>query len=172
MPLKPNYKETERLRKKIPKSGFYYSVDLVLSPAYLDLNESSIRLFYHFALASKFYKVKGENHYWKNGSIGLPESEFRNIYNYSSQTYYNARDQLIRNGFIKQTVQGGFGPGYYAKYKLLFLSDVPKRHQRWRYFPDKTYEKDIPKRKNATIGEKTRFKKGVANRTVKSTLTE
>jgi len=172
MKLKPNYKETERLRRIMPRNGYYLSVDLALSPAYLDLNDSSIRLFYHFALASKYHTLKGEKHYWKNGRIGLPESEFINIYNYSSQTYYNARDQLIRNGFIKQTVQGGFGPGYYAKYKLLFLSDVPKKHQRWRNFPYKTYEKDIPKRKNATIGEKTRFKKGVANRKVKSTLIE
>jgi len=172
MPAKPNYEETERLRRKMPRYGFYLSVDLALSPAYLDLNESSIRLFYHFALASKYYTVKGEKHYWKNGRIGLSETEFRNIYNCCSQTFYNARDQLIRNGFIKQTVQGGYGPGYYAQYKLLFLPDVPKRHQRWRKFPDKTYEKDIPKRKLSSLGEKTRFKKGVANRTVKTTLKE
>ena len=172
MPAKPNYEETQRLRKKIPKHGFYLSVDLALSPAFLDLNESSIRLLYHFALASKYHTVKGEKHYRNNGKIGLPESEFRRIYNYSSQTYYNARDQLIRNGFIKQIIQGGYGPGDYAKYKLLYLPDVPVSHQRWRNFPDKTYEKDIPKRKNATIGEKTRFKKGVPNRKLKSTLTE
>ena len=48
-----------------------------------------------------------------------------------SQTYYNARDQLIRNGFISQTIQGGYGPGDYARYKLYYLQDVPKNHQRW-----------------------------------------
>ena len=172
MPAKPNYEETQRLRRKIPRHGFYLSVDIALSPAFLDLNESSIRLLYHFALAAKYHMVKGEKHYLKNGRIGLPETEFRNIYNCCSQTFYNARDQLIRNGFIIQTVQGGYGPGDYAKYKLLYLPDVKVSHQRWRNFPDKTYEKDIPKRKNATIGEKTRFKKGVANRKVKSTLIE
>ena len=170
MPLRPNYKETERIRNKIRKHGLYLSVDIGLSPAYLELNDSSVKLIYLFSVEAKYNTVKGEKHFRNNGNIGFSESKFRKAFYCSSQTYYNARDQLITNGFIKQTVQGGYGPGDYARYKLLFLSDVPKKHQRWRNFPEKTYEKDIPKRKLTSLGEKTRFKKGIINRKAKTTL--
>ena len=172
MPLKPNYSELKKLRELIPRHGFYLSVDLASSPAYLDLHESSRALFYHFAIAAKFDWVKGEKHHRNNGRIGFPESEFRKYYDCVSQTYYNARDQLIKNGFIVQTRQGGYGPKDYATYKLLYLNDVLKNHQRWRDYPDKTWEKDIPKSKHSVIGKDTRFKKGVANRKPKATLSQ
>jgi len=172
MPLKPNYSELKKLQKLIPRHGFYLSVDLAFSHAYLDLHESSRALFYHFTLAAKYDMVKGEKHYRNNGKIGLPESEFRKYYDCVSQTYYNARNQLIKNGFIKQTKQGGYEPKDYATYKLLFLPDVPVSHQRWRDYPDKTWEKDIPKSNHSVIGKDTRFKKGVANRKPKATLSQ
>jgi len=148
------------------------NVDLAFSSAYLDLHDSSRALLYHFALAAKYDLVKGEKHHRNNGKIGFPESEFRKYYNCVSQTYYNARDQLIKNGFIVQTRQGGYGPKDYATYKLLYLSDVRKNHQRWRDYPDKTREKDIPKSKHSVIGKDTRFKKGVTNRRPKTTLSQ
>ena len=37
-------------------------------------------------------------------------------------------------------------------------------------FPLKTYENDIPKEKNSDIGKSTRFKKGIKNRKLKTTL--
>ena len=172
MPLKPNFKEAERIRTNIGNHGLYLSADLFLSPAYLTLHDSSQKLLFMFSLEANYDIVKREKHYKDNGKIGFSETKYRRLFKCSSQTYYNPRDQLITNGFIIQTIQGGYGPGDYAKYKLLFLPDVPERHQRWRKFPDKTYEKDIPKRKLSSLGEKTRFKKGVANRTVKTTLKE
>jgi hypothetical protein len=172
MPLKPNYSELKKLRELIPRHGFYLSVDLASSPAYLDLHESSRALFYHFAIAAKFDWVKGEKHHRNNGRIGFPESEFRKYYDCVSQTYYNARDQLIKNGFIKQTRQGGYGPKDYATYKLLFLPDVPKRERRWEKYPEKNWEHEIPKSKHSVIGKDTRFKKGVANRKPKATLSQ
>ena len=170
MPLKPNFKEAKRIRKNIGNHGLYLSGELFLSPAYLTLNDSSLKLLFMFSLEAKYHIVKGMKHYKENGQIGFSETKYRKLFYCASQTYYNARDQLITNGFIIQTVQGGYKPGDYAKYKLLFLPDVPERHQRWRYFPDKTYEKDIPKRKLSSLGEKTRFKAGIANRKVKTTL--
>ena len=172
MALKPNYKELERLRKIISRYGFYLNVDLAFSPAYLDLHDSSRTLLYHFQLAAKFDWVRGEKHHRNNGKIGFPESEFRKYYDCASQTYYNARNQLITNGIIVQTRQGGYGPKDYATYKLLNLNDVPKNHQRWRNYPDKTWEKDIPKSKHSIIGKDTRFKKGVPNRKPKATLSQ
>ena len=172
MALKAKPKEFERVRALIPRYGFYLSVDLAFSPAYLDLHDSSRTLLYHFQLTAKYDLVKGEKHYRNNGKIGFPESEFRKYYNCASQTYYNARDQLITNGLIKQTKQGGFGPGDYATYKLLFLLDVRSSHQRWRKYPEKNWEHEIPKSKHSVIGKDTRFKKGVANRKPKATLSQ
>ena len=172
MALKPNYKELEELRKKIPRYGLYLNADLAFSPAYLDLHDSSRTLLYHFQLAAKYDPVKGEKHYRNNGKIGFPESEFRKYYNCVGQTYYNARNQLITNGLIVQTRQGGFGIGDYATYKLLFLPDVRSSHQRWRKYPEKNWEHEIPKSKHSVIGKDTRFKKDVANRKPKATLSQ
>ena len=167
-----NYQELDKLRKKIPRHGFYYPVFMRLSPAYQELPISARNLLYLMAITAKYDIVKNEKHHRNNGRIGLPESEFRRYYNCASQTYYNARDQLITNGLIKQTKQGGFGPGDYATYKLLFLPDVRSSHQRWRKYPEKNWEHEIPKSKHSVIGKDTRFKKGVANRKPKATLSQ
>ena len=172
MALKAKPKEFERVRALIPRYGFYLSVDLAFSPAYLDLHDSSRTLLYHFQLAAKFDWVRGEKHHRNNGKIGFPESEFRKYYDCASQTYYNARNQLITNGIIVQTRQGGYGIGDYATYKLLFLPDVRSSHQRWRNYPEKNWEHEIPKSKHSVIGKDTRFKKGVANRKPKATLSQ
>jgi len=172
MPLTPNCKELERLRIICPRNGFYYPVFMRLSPAYQELAISARNLLYLMAITAKFDWVKNEKHYRNNGRIGLPESEFRRYYNCVSQTYYNARDQLITNGLIKQIRQGGYGVGDYATYKLLFLSDVRSSHQRWRKYPEKNWEHEIPKSKHSIIGKDTRFKKGVANRKPKATLSQ
>ena len=127
-----NYRELNKLSKKIPRHGFYYPVFMRLSPAYQELTISARNLLYLMAITAKYDWVKNEKHHRNNGKIGLPESEFRKYYNCVSQTYYNARDQLITNGFIKQTRQGGYGVGDYSMYKLLFLQDVQPNHQRWR----------------------------------------
>jgi hypothetical protein len=167
-----NYQELDKLREKIPRHGFYYPVYMKLSPAYQELSISARNLLYLMAITAKFDWVKDEKHHRNNGRIGLPESEFRKYYNCASQTYYNARDQLITNGLIKQTKQGGFGPGDYATYKLLFLPDVRSSHQRWRKYPEKNWKHEIPKSKHSVIGKDTRFKKGVANRKPKATLSQ
>ena len=166
------YKELNKLRKKIPRHGFYYHVDMRLSCAYQTLTLSSRNLLYLMLIGCKYDWVRKEKHHRNNGKIGLPESRFKKYYNCSSQTYYNARDQLITVGFIEQTRQGGYGPRDYATYKLLCLPDVPVRHQRWRFYPEKNWKIKIPKRKNSSIGKATRFKKGVANRKLKTTLSE
>ena len=152
MPLTPNCKELERLRIICPRNGFYYPVFMRLSPAYQELPISARNLLYLMAITAKYDIVKNEKHHRNNGRIGLPESEFRRYYNRASQTYYNARDQLITNGLIKQTRQGGYGVGDYATYKLLFLSDVRSNHQRWRKYPEKNWEHEIPESKRSVIG--------------------
>lgn len=172
MALKPNYLELNKLREKIPNHGFYYPTLMKLSPAYQELAISARNLLYLMAITAKFDWVRNEKHCRNNGKIGLPESEFIKYYGGAKQTYYNARNQLIKNGFIKQTRQGGYGPKDYSTYKLFFLPDVPVSHQRWRDYPDKTWEKDIPNSKHSVIGKDTRFKKGVANRKPKATLSQ
>jgi hypothetical protein len=167
-----NYQELDKLRKKIPRHGFYYHAFMRLSPAYQELSISARNLLFLMNVSVKFDWVRNEKHTRNNGRIGLPESEYRKYYECASQTYYNARNQLITVGFIRQTKQGGFGPGDYATYKLLFLSDVPKRERRWENYPKKNWEHEIPKSKHSVIGKDTRFKKGVANRKPKATLSQ
>ena len=168
----PNYQELNKLREKIPRYGFYYPVFMKLSPAYQELAISARNLLYLMAITAKFDWVRNEKHSRNNGKIGLPESEFKKYYGGAKQTYYNARDQLITNGLIVQTRQGGYGIGDYATYKLLFLPDVRSSHQRWRKYPEKNGEHEIPKSKHSVIGKDTRFKKGVANRKPKATLSQ
>jgi len=172
MALKPNYLELNKLREKIPNHGFYYPTLMKLSPAYQELAISARNLLYLMAITAKFDWVRNEKHSRNNGKIGLPESEFIKYYGGAKQTYYNARNQLITNGLIVQTRQGGFGIGDYATYKLLFLPDVRSSHQRWRKYPEKNWEHEIPKSKHSVIGKDTRFKKGVANRKPKATLSQ
>ena len=172
--MKFNIQEIEHLRKKCPRHGYYFNVFMTLSPAYQSLTIASRNLLYLMVLGTKYHWVKNkgkkEKHYPRNSKIGLPESEFRKYYKCCSQTYYNARNQLIEVGFIRQTKQGGYGKGDYATYKLLFLSDVENREQRWQYYPEKNWKKDIPKRSDCSIGKATQFKKGESGRKTKATL--
>ena len=96
----------------------------------------------------------------------ITETEFKKQGLGSSQTYINARNQLIRVGFIKITYRGGMARGDMNKYRLLFIKEVHREHQRWRKYPEKNWEHDIPKVKDYSVGRRTRFKK--KNNTLKN----
>ena len=52
------------------------------------------------------------------------------------------------------------------KYRLLFIKEVHREHQRWRRYPKENWEHEIPKVKDYAVGKKTRFKK--KNNTLKN----
>ena len=57
-----------------------------------------------------------------------------------------------------------------ARYKLLIVPEVKLDNQRWRKYPEKNWESDIPKPKKQLVGVATQFKKGKSGRKTKATL--
>jgi len=94
-----------------------------------------------------------------NGEISFSEAEFKANKLGSSQTYLNARNQLIKVGFIKVTYRGGMARGDMNKYKLLWVDGVQHDKMRWKLYRDGDWEHEIPKVKDYIVGRKTRFKK-------------
>ena len=97
--------------------------------------------------------------YTNNGKISFSEAEFKANKLGSSQTYINARNQLIRVGFIKVTHRGGMARGDMNKYKLLWVDGVRHDEMRWKMYPNENWEHEIPKVKDYAVGRETRFKK-------------
>ena len=97
--------------------------------------------------------------YTNNGAISFSEAEFKANKLGASQTYINARNQLIRVGFIKVIHHGGMARGDMNRYKLLWTDGVFHHKMRWKRFPNENWEDDIPKVKDTLVGVKTRFKK-------------
>ena len=97
--------------------------------------------------------------YTNNGTLSFSEREFKFNKLGSSQTYINARNQLIEVGFIKLTYRGGMARGDLNKYQLLFIEGVSHFDMRWKEYPNKSWKHEIPTAKNSLVGVKTRFKK-------------
>ena len=104
--------------------------------------------------------------YTNNGEISFSEAEFKLNKLGASGTYLNARNQLIKVGFIKVTYRGGMARGDMNKYKLLWVDGVFHHKMRWKRFPDENWEHEIPKVKDYAVGRETRFKK--INNTLKN----
>ena len=94
-----------------------------------------------------------------NAEVSFSEAEFRFNKLGSSQTYLNARNQLIEVGFIKVTYRGGMARGDMNKYKLLWINGVRLDEMRWKRYPGENWEHEIPKIKDFIVGRGTRFKK-------------
>ena len=94
-----------------------------------------------------------------NGEISFSETEFKANKLGSSQTYINARNQLIKVGFIKLTYRGGMARGDMNRYKLLWVDGVRHDEMRWKLYPNENWEHEIPKIKDYIVGRKTQFKK-------------
>ena len=158
--------------KPIAHKVFNHLLDnkLYWSEAYQSLKISARNLLWCFFAELKFSGKWGDKNnphlYLGNGQLSFTETEFKKQGLGSSQTYINARNQLIRVGFIKITYRGGMARGDMNKYRLLFIKEVHREHQRWRKYPEKNWEHDIPKVKDYAVGRRTRFKK--KNNTLKN----
>ena len=97
--------------------------------------------------------------YTNNGKVSFTEYEWKKQKLGASQTYLNARNQLIKVGFIKITYQGGMARGDMNKYKLLYIEGVLRDEKRWKRYPKESWEHEIPKVKDYIVGKETRFKK-------------
>jgi len=152
-----------------PKAGQWYNNELFFSNAYQGLPKSARNLFHCLRNELRFdKKLNGGRRYLNNGDVSYTIIQFRQKFGTTSETYIRARNQLIKVGLIKQTYRGGYGSGSMAKYKILALTYLPRSEERWRNYPDKNWESDIPKAKGLTIGKETRWKKGQSGRNIKS----
>jgi hypothetical protein len=97
--------------------------------------------------------------YTNNGKISFTEYEFKKQGLGSSSTYLNARNQLIKVGFLKVTYRGGMARGDMNKYKLLFIEGVRRDDKKWKRYPKENWRHEIPKVKDFAVGRETRFKK-------------
>ena len=156
------------------RGGFYYSNELWYSKAYQDLSKSARELLHCFVNELRFsYFGKGvdkKKEYINHSKLSFTEIQFKVRYGFCSATYIKARNQLIKCGFVKQTYRGGYARGDMATYKLLIVPEVKLDNQRWRKYPEKNWESDIPKPKKQLVGVATQFKKGKSGRKTKATL--
>jgi hypothetical protein len=154
--------------KPIASKRFYFSMHerLFWSPAYQALPKSAVNLMMCFYAELRFSGKGKKRVYTNNGEISFSEAEFKANKLGSSQTYINARNQLIKVGLIKVTYRGGMARGDMNKYKLLWVDGVFHHEMRWKRFPDENWEHEIPKVKDYAVGRETRFKK--INNTLKN----
>lgn len=149
--------------------GWYYRNELYFSKAYQELTNAGRDLLHCFIIERRWPKGK-PNVINNNGNISFTEVQFREVFNYSKATYLKARNQLIKNGLIKQTKRGGNSRGDMAEYKILCLDGLNYEEQRWRQYPGKKWENEIPKPKKQLVGVKTQWKRGQCGRKSKATL--
>jgi hypothetical protein len=141
----------------------------VFSEAYqaLTLNARNLLQILITEVKWRISKAKGGvNKMWtNNGDVSCTESEYRKITGACSSTYIKARNQLIAVGFIRQTHQGGTHRGDRAKYKVLISANGNgSNDERWRDYPNKNWEQEIPRQKKQLVGVKTQWKKGESGR--------
>ena len=152
--------------KPISSKRFTYILNerLYWSRAYQSLTKSAQNLLWCFVAELTFTGLRKKKNfaYTNNGRISFSEREFKFNKLGSSQTYINARNQLIEVGFIKLTYRGGMARGDLNQYQLLFIEGVPHHEMRWKEYPNKDWKHEIPKAKNTLVGVKTRFKKKIS----------
>ena len=147
--------------KPIASKRFYYTIhnQFYWSKAYQSLTLSARNLMMCFYTELRFTGKGKKRQFTNNGEISFSEAEFKANGLGCSATYIKARNQLIKVGFIKVTYRGGMARGDMNKYKLLWVDGVQHDKMRWKLYPDKDWEHEIPKVKDYIVGRKTRFKK-------------
>ena len=147
--------------KPIASKRFFFSLHerLFWSEAYQSLPKSAVNLMMCFYTELRWSGKGKKKVYTNNGEISFSEAEFKANKLGASQTYINARNQLIRVGFIKVTYRGGMARGDMNRYKLLWIDGVRHDEMRWKRYPNENWEHEIPKVKDYIVGRETRFKK-------------
>ena len=139
-------------------AGFFFKYELLFSTSYLELTKSARDLLHCLTMELKFSRKDNRISYPNNGSVSYTEIQFKEEFGRASNTYLTARNQLIKNGLIRQTYRGGMCRGDMATYKILITSDLNPREMRWLRYPKENWEHDRPKSKKYQVGIGTRFK--------------
>ena len=87
----------------------------------------------------------------------------RDLKTNSKATVVNSQNKLIKVGLLKLTREGSHKIS--NMYKILYGGDnyqiCKKSEERWRNYPQKSYESEINRKPNNLVGNKTRFTKGL-----------
>ncbi len=149
--------------KPIRDKNFTYMLTnrIYWSDAYQYLSKAAQNLMWCMYAELRFTggRKKQSFRYTNNGEISFTETEFKKQKLGASQTYLNARNQLLEVGFIKMTYRGGMAKGDMNKYKLLWIEGVRHDEMRWKRYPNENWKHEIPSMKENIVGNKTRFKK-------------
>ena len=147
--------------KPIASKRFYFTFHerFYWSKAYQSLTLSARNLMMCFYAELRFTGKGKKKQFTNNGEVSFSEAEFKANELGCSATYIKARNLLIKVGFIKVTYRGGMARGDMNKYKLLWVDEVLHSEMRWKLYPDKDWEHEIPKIKNYIVGKETRSKK-------------
>ena len=146
-------------RKINGNAGYFFKQELLFSKAYTDLPKSARDLLNCFVFELKYRKGRRKRYvYYNNGEVSYTEIQFKEEFGRASNTYLTARNQLIKNGLIRQTYKGGMCRGDMATYKILITRDLHPREMRWLRYPKENWEHDRPKSKKYQVGIGTRFK--------------
>ena len=142
-----------------PTAGFFFKYELLFSTSYLELTKSARDLLHCLTMELKYSRGRGKKIvYYNNGEVSYTEIQFKEEFGRASNTYLKARNQLIKNGLIRQTYRGGMCRGDMATYKILITPDLHPREMRWLRYPKENWEHDRPKSKKYQVGIGTRFK--------------
>ncbi len=112
-------------------AGFFFKYELLFSTSYLELTKSARDLLHCLTMELKFSKKDNRISYPNNGSVSYTEIQFKEEFGRASNTYLTARNQLIKNGLIRQTSRGGMCRGDMATYKILITRDLHPRELHW-----------------------------------------
>ena len=138
--------------------AFLFKYELLFSTSYLELTKSARDLLHCLTMELDFSRKGNRISHPNNGSISYTEIQFKEEFGRASNTYLTARNQLIKNGLIRQTYKGGMCRGDMATYKILITRDLHPREMRWLLYPKENWECDIPKQNKSQVGIGTRFK--------------
>jgi hypothetical protein len=138
--------------------AFLFKYELLFSTSYLELTKSARDLLHCLTMELDFSRKGNRISHPNNGSVSYTEIQFKEEFGRASNTYLTARNQLIKNGLIRQTYKGGMCRGDMATYKILITRDLHPREMRWLLYPKENWECDIPKQKKSQVGIGTRFK--------------
>ena len=142
---------------------------LLESAAWNELKLSQIRVFTYIWSCIQWTKIKKKYYAANNGDIEISMVKMKDKLGICNATCTTAVHKLIEVGLIRLTRVGQNKICH--KYKVLY-SVVSQNEERWRKYPEKNWKHEIPTSKHSVIGKDTRFKKGVANRKPKATLSQ
>ena len=156
---------------KLPKypdvnGKFMLSKKLLESQSWNELSEKEKQIFTYYYFSLKWVKAKKNDTSYiptNNGEISVPLSHIRKQLNIGSRaTTTKAIYNLVRVGFIEITEMASKKTTY--KIKVLVQPACNRGEEKWRRYPQISYEDDAPKRHKAFPNGQDTWKQNFKNK--------